>query len=263
MSHVSKVDPSLTLLLAARRACVVCGYVVEPGEPMYRVWDDSDATLVRHQATTGHGLVDDLTALGHLSCMLYSVLVCPHWRTPGARLGRDTDFTPGVARGARPSVFGFNGSMLMLDPQDVLRQLRGESNPLTVVHWGLVEEIPFGEPAEIEDRYVAACAADGDRSTGGRRFHGTPSVPGARPLQVEMTEVLRELRDPALAKHHMAYEVEGRRVPAVLVATPLGADLPQHLGLTASAAEPSARRPDNRAARRAQQRGARKGSVDR
>lgn len=85
--HQAAVNPVIKLVLAAYRACPVCGFTVATGEAVWRLHDEYSRTAT-HEEIAGPGPVYELDVPGHLVCMLYSALVCPYWRTQRGRLGR-------------------------------------------------------------------------------------------------------------------------------------------------------------------------------
>jgi hypothetical protein len=104
-----------TLICLAERRCTVCGTKI-PAGPVYRVVDGDIAEDVALALDTGKRYVNLTPAgegPGHLSCMLYSAVVCPHLASPGAR--RKIEVTVGLEqlprgdrRGTQAAVVGFD-----------------------------------------------------------------------------------------------------------------------------------------------------------
>jgi hypothetical protein len=92
----SKFDMDRTIALAMRRACALCGYPMPAGTNVYRAFAQGDAAVIRmHQREHSHDLAGPL----HLSCVLYSAIVCPFLREKTARMERAAASTP-VGSGA-------------------------------------------------------------------------------------------------------------------------------------------------------------------
>jgi len=187
---ISKVEPLLRLILAGHRACAVCGYPTLVDEPVWRIYDEFSRNSTHEQIR--RDAVTDNDIPGHLVCMLYSALVCPFWRTPGGRLGRDSMFQPGAARGAAPAIMGFNDYGLLIDPS---KQLGGVDNGVHVYLEDFAGEIVFSDPlADLADPYDALRQQVGGRYIRHRRRHYAPTFGGGQRLTKEATETVRLLQ---------------------------------------------------------------------
>jgi hypothetical protein len=92
----SKFDMDRTIALAMRRACALCGYPMPAGTNVYRAFAQGDAAVIRmHQREHSHDLAGPL----HLSCVLYSAIVCPFLREKTARMEKGSGINPGRKRG--------------------------------------------------------------------------------------------------------------------------------------------------------------------
>lgn len=113
VSHLSRYDMLRTIALGAARACAVCGLPLLEGQPVWRLFTQRDAALARIDGD----FTDDLSAPGHESCMLYSTLVCPFWRTPQSRLGKESLRAPGAKRGTKPAMLGYEEAYFLVQPR--------------------------------------------------------------------------------------------------------------------------------------------------
>jgi hypothetical protein len=164
--QLADMDWPVVLIMAAHRACPVCGYLVPADEPSWRIFDqesrDDMATTLR-----ARGVVLWNQPPGHLSCMLYSALVCPFWRTEGARMGPLTRRT-GMTRGSIATVVGFYRFGILA---------RTATAPLTdgrnvaFVAAGYFGAHDFTRPTELLDLYDRELAQVGDRYLGSQRHH--------------------------------------------------------------------------------------------
>lgn len=190
--RLSETEPLLKFLLAAHRACAVCGYPMPKSEPVWRIFDhDSRRTTLQQIA---QGAVTDFDVPGHLVCMLYSALVCPYWRTPGGRLGRDTMFTPGAARGAEPSIMSFQdyGALIARG-----REIGGPTGqPAFFMLKGYAGELRFEDPlAELQARYDAERTRVGGRYVTGKRWHYAPQFGGRKRLTRDGVAMVKAIRE--------------------------------------------------------------------
>jgi hypothetical protein len=168
VAHLSKISPDRTAALAMCRACAVCGHLLPPGQKVYRVFAQRDAAFSRMDPQT-----DDQGMAGHESCMIYSILVCPYWKTANARLGKDHALAPSARRGTRPALQGFADVMVMFRYDG---QLHGQHGlDATVLYRDLVDDTPFREPDELLPRYTAAIESDTARIPTNTRHYWTDS----------------------------------------------------------------------------------------
>lgn len=153
--YLSRYDTARTLALAAARACAVCGLPLLADHPVWRAFSQGDAALARADDPN----TDELGAPRHESCMLYSTLVCPFWRTPQSRLGKDSLRAPGAKRGTRPAVLGYNDINLLVEPGRDL--LRTEPPPFRFLYVGRIADVRFTNPHEdLVNRYHQALDRD-------------------------------------------------------------------------------------------------------
>lgn len=152
----SKFDMDRTVALVMHRACALCGYPMARGHNVYRAFAQGDAAVIRmDQRTHSHDLAGPL----HLSCILYSAIVCPFLREKTARMGKESRINPGGKRGSLAAVMGFGDMGLM-----ILERLN--PNPETrppnfmTAYLDLQEDIRYRVGHELLDRYHAAVEAD-------------------------------------------------------------------------------------------------------
>lgn len=186
---ISKVEPLLRVLLAGFRACAVCGFPLPVDEPVWRIYDEGSRKTTHEQIA--QDAVTDNDVPGHLVCMLYSTLVCPFWRTPGGRLGRDSMFQPGAARGDQPAIMGFQDYGLLIDPT---KELGGMNNGVHVLLEDYVDEIVFRDPAELAAHYDQLRQEVGGRYIAHRRRHYAPVFGGQKRLHKEADSMVALLR---------------------------------------------------------------------
>ncbi len=129
--------------LAFSRSCSVCGFALVPSMPVWRLFTQRDAAICRleREATVEEGVP------GHLSCMLYSAQVCPYWRTPQARLGKESLRQPGAPRGGVAALMGHRDFDLLIDvtvPPEIANFLYRD----------LTFDIRFRDPSELAERYA-------------------------------------------------------------------------------------------------------------
>lgn len=179
--RLSKLDPTLVIVLTAYRACAVCGFSLRRDELVWRIVDEYSRATTFDDMRLGCATFRDPP--GHLSCMLYSALVCPYWRTEGSRLSKDSDYTPGGRRGEVASILGFQTYALLMEQQP--REGRRE-------HYLFYEryerEITFRLPeTDLMSAYEAERKACGGRYVERRRRHYAPQFGGEARLRKEAT----------------------------------------------------------------------------
>lgn len=92
----SRNDMDRTVALAINRACALCGFEMAEGHRVYRTFSQGDAADIRiEQSDHTHDTAGPL----HLSCALYSSIVCPYLRERTSRLGKASRVNPGGRRG--------------------------------------------------------------------------------------------------------------------------------------------------------------------
>jgi len=125
----------------------------------------------------------------HLVCMLYSALVCPFWRSPGGRLGKDNAYKADGKRGVEPSIMGFGDYAVLVDP---MRPIGGDvSQQFTLVYRDYDSEIVFRDPlAELSGRYDEERKRCGGRFVSKKRRHYAPVFGGARRLEKEVGQIV-------------------------------------------------------------------------
>lgn len=125
-----------TLIYLAERRCTVCGTKMSPG-PVYRVVDGEMADDIALALDTGKRYINMAPANegpGHLTCMLYSAVVCPYLSSPGARRQMTTTtggerIPRGDRRGTEAAIVGFENYKWQVGTHGI--------------------EISFGQPTEI------------------------------------------------------------------------------------------------------------------
>lgn len=187
---LSRVEPIIRVLLAAYRACAVCGFSMPKAEPVWRIYDEGSRRTTLEQAM--HNSITDNDVPGHLVCMLYSALVCPFWRTPGGRLGRDTMFTPGAKRGDQPALMSFVDYGLLLDPDLPV----GTPEGTTVGLERYTGEIVFRDPLlDLLALYERERRETGGRYMERRRRHYAPVFGGRKRLTKEGMQAFAALEE--------------------------------------------------------------------
>jgi hypothetical protein len=183
--NLTKIDPSIKLLLAAYRACSVCGYPVPPDESVWRIYDHTSRQQTYLEIAQGEVVDNDIP--GHLVCMLYSALICPFWRSAGGKLSKDTMFTPGASRGQEPAILGFRNYGFLIDPTKHL------AGPHVQSFGTLLEEyegeILFDDPSALTQQYDQLRRAIGGRYVTTKRRHYAPDFGGDKRLWREAREV--------------------------------------------------------------------------
>ncbi len=117
---------------------------------------------------------------GHLVCLLYSALVCPFWRAPAARFGKDSDYHGDGKRGSGPSIMGFWDYGVLVDPGVLTGDLGGR-NPFALLYRDFEREIVFRNPlADLPQRYDEDRKRCGGRYVANKRRHYARSSGGIR-----------------------------------------------------------------------------------
>lgn len=167
-----------TFTLALTRACAICGFPMEPGQTVWRLFNQAEAAGRREYKRELYEPANP----GHLVCMLYSSQVCPYWSRSGARLGKDSLVAPGARRGSLVALMGFSDYELLL-PVGV---------PITsaaFIYVELTEDIRFREPAELADMYEAERVRD--TVPPGRRAYWTNTPEDVRAIMKAFKDVVR------------------------------------------------------------------------
>lgn len=182
----SKFDMDRTIALVLHRACALCGFPMPPGHNVYRCFAQGDAAEIRmNQRAHSHDLAGPL----HLSCALYSAIVCPFLREKTSRMGKDSNINPGGKRGSLASVMGFEdlGLMVLETPNP-----NPETRPpnFMTAYLGLVDDIRYRDGSELVDRYYAAVKADRDVVDMSRpRMFWYPTVSDLKNMKVAIKRV--------------------------------------------------------------------------
>lgn len=181
--QLSKVEPLLRIVLTAYRACAVCGYAMRQDELVWRIHDEYSRKVTFADMRDGAGSHQDVP--GHLLCMLYSALVCPFWRTPVSRYGKDTTTTtPGSSRGEQATILGYGDYALVLDLERPYGGPSGKQG--TLLYKDYREEILFRDPlVDLADRYEQERVRVGGRYVKGKRRHYAPIFGGTKRLKKE------------------------------------------------------------------------------
>jgi hypothetical protein len=146
-----------TVVLAVNRACAVCGYAMDRGRLAYRAFAQSDAASVRLYERDH---TNDNAGPLHLSCVLYSAIVCPYLREKHARLGKRSKINPGGKRGTRAAVMGFRDFALMVN---IGRRTTNGYEPQALIQYlQLEDDIPYCEGTELLERFRGAVETDSD-----------------------------------------------------------------------------------------------------
>ena len=149
----SKFSVERTVTLAVNRGCSLCGYLMPSGRNVYRAFAQGDAAHIRGYERD-HAY--DPSGPLHLSCILYSTIVCPYLREKTARLGKDSMVNPGARRGSLAAVMGFKNYGLMLG----VNPPRGVQPLPKIGYMGLDEDIRYRDGDELRDRYAEAVLSD-------------------------------------------------------------------------------------------------------
>ncbi|NMM92530.1 hypothetical protein B2J88_51305 [Rhodococcus sp. SRB_17] len=141
-----------------RRGCAVCGFEMPRGRPAYRAFAQGDAAAIRGFQRP---LANDPDVPMHLSCVLYSAIVCPYLREKTSRLSPENTINPGRRRGGMAAVLGFEdfGLMVHARPHHFLDSAFPSPH---VGYFSLVEDIPYRDGGELADRYAAAVVSDSE-----------------------------------------------------------------------------------------------------
>jgi hypothetical protein len=86
-------------------------------------------------------------------------MVCRFLRQKTARIGKDSNFGPGERRGTLAAVMGFENYGLLLYARPLPIAAEGAPPP-QFADLNLVEDIPYRDGVELQERYVAAVDAD-------------------------------------------------------------------------------------------------------
>ena len=208
--RLSLIASDRKVALAFARGCAVCGCEMLVGEPVYRAFAQGDAATIRmHENDHSH----DYGGPSHLSCMLYSAIVCPYLREPTARLGKASMINPGARRGGLAAIMGFRDATLMLYSQ-AHEFLAGPEPYFGYVE--LVEDIRFRQSSELRERYESAVARDAALIDTNSRAYWTDSESDIKNL----SEVLRRSH-AALASRDFDYRVDLMGTPYVAFSLPL------------------------------------------
>jgi len=170
-----------------RRRCVVCGTEVAPG-PIYRPADGEEAEFIAVALRFGKLYCNAPPAregAGHLSCMIYSAIVCPYLASPGARRKFEVQLGPeavprGDPRGAFAAVVGYDDSWDISDqgldifygqPVELLSYASG-TDLLAELHAEIARE---REPAQACPAYLLDDDAKAERAAWAVLEGGGPS----------------------------------------------------------------------------------------
>lgn len=152
---LSQVHEARKSALGLHRRCAVCGYTMPAGRPVYRAFGQADAATIRGEQRE---FVLEPSGPLHLSCIVYSAMVCPWLSQKNARISKDGQFGAGLRRGTLAAVLGFTNYGLVLPPRE---HWPGGRIPAPLFGFiELVEDIRYREAADLADRYAAAVEAD-------------------------------------------------------------------------------------------------------
>lgn len=110
------------LLCATERRCTVCGLKIPLG-PVWRMADSNMTSLIEAGLKSGTAVMNRVPFAegpGHLSCMLYSAVVCPYLARPSGRRGQDVELfgetlPKGESRGAVAGIVTHDGYRFKLN----------------------------------------------------------------------------------------------------------------------------------------------------
>lgn len=189
---LSSTSPFRNVALVMRRGCAVCGFEMPRGRPVYRAFAQGDAATIRMYQRP---LANDRDVPMHLSCVLYSAMVCPYLREKTSRLGGENTINPGRRRGGMAAVLGFEdfGLMVYAGPHHFLDSAFPAPN---VPYVGLVEDSPYRDGGELADRYAAAVVSDSEViDTSVERCFWSDSVHDQRQLDRAVQSAARVIGD--------------------------------------------------------------------
>lgn len=189
---LSRTAADRNIALVMRRGCAVCGFEMPRGRPVYRAFAQGDAAEIRGKQRL---VANDPDVPMHLSCVLYSALVCPYLRERTSRLGPENTINPGRRRGSLAAVLGFEdfGLMVHARPHPFL----DSAFPLPhVAYVGLLEDIRYRDGSELADRYAAAVVSDSEViDTSVERCFWSDSVHDQRQLDRAVQSAARVIGD--------------------------------------------------------------------
>jgi len=153
---ISKVDTDRNFVHGMNRSCAVCGFRIPGRSTGYRAFAQADAAWMRqHEQEGSHDLGRPL----HLSCVLYSAIVCPYLGEKTSRLQKDSTINPGARRGTRAAIIGFADFGLLVPI--------GPTRDATVhfAYRQMVQDIGYRDGAELHERLREATATEPLSST--------------------------------------------------------------------------------------------------
>lgn len=136
----------------APRLCCVWVHNAERTGGLPRVRTSRRFSDTDERADASH----DFSGPLHLSCVLYSAMVCSYLRERTARMSRTSAVNPGGRRGVRAAIIGFAGYGLLV-PTRAHRFLEPAPN---FAYVEMVEDIPYQDGADLAGRYQDAVAVD-------------------------------------------------------------------------------------------------------
>jgi len=193
----AKFDLDRTIALAIHRACAMCGYPMPKGHNVYRAFAQGDAAEIRmNQTEHSHDLAGPL----HLSCILYSAIVCPFLREKTARMGKDSIINPGGKRGSLAAVMGFRDLGLMILEKPNPNPETRPSNFMTA-YLGLDEDIRYKDGEELLQRYYAAVESDQNIiNMSEPRMFWTSSAADFKKLKIAARKIQEVVRRPPVGQ---------------------------------------------------------------
>lgn len=147
--RIDQIDPMRSFVLMIEKACAVCGHPLEPGGQVYRAWGGHDANLIKE--TERERSHDDAGPV-HMSCIVYSAMVCPHLKSDRSRLGKGNTNNPGADRGREAAIIGFKQTGILYPGQPPAQAL--------AVFNGLKKYWPYRNGDELEYLYAKAVEHD-------------------------------------------------------------------------------------------------------
>lgn len=189
---INLVATDRKVALAHQRRCAVCGHDMPSGQPFYRAFSQADAAHMRQfERERSH----DLSGPLHLSCILYSGMVCPYLRERNSRLGKASLVSPGARRGTLAAIIGFRDIGLLMPAQDHAF-LDPSVPPPAIAYWDMLDDIRYRDGEELRERFNAAIELDaGVIDPGAPRSYWTDSPEDLERLRDDLLAVYSSVQD--------------------------------------------------------------------
>lgn len=170
--------------LMIEKACAVCGHPLEPGGLVYRAWGGPDA---RHIKESERDRSHDDAGPVHMSCIVYSAMVCPHLSSDRSKLSKGNTNNPGIERGGEAAIIGFEQTGILYPA--------GPPGPQAMaVFNGLKKYWPYRNGRELANLYAKAVEHDtGFIDASQPRLFWTDSADDVADLRRRFTEAQQQL----------------------------------------------------------------------